>query len=57
MLHSSSVGIFVTLYFIMMMQDGSNVPVAVKTCKSDGDHTKTDQLFKEAGWSLRHLAT
>jgi len=33
----------------MLMQDGASVLVAVKTCKSDDDPTRTDQLLKEAG--------
>ena len=34
---------------IIIMQDGASVLVAVKTCKSDDDPTRTDQLLKEAG--------
>lgn len=30
-------------------QDGSEVAVAVKTCKVDGESSMTDQLLKEAG--------
>jgi len=39
------------LYVIItiIIQDGSNILVAVKTCKSDDDPTRTDQLLKEAG--------
>ena len=30
-------------------QDGTEIAVAVKTCKIDGETAMTDQLLKEAG--------
>jgi len=33
----------------VMTQDGTKMLVAVKTCKSDDDLARTDQLLKEAG--------
>jgi len=38
-----------TLYFIAVIQDGSSIAVAVKTCKADDDPSRADQLLKEAG--------
>ena len=32
-----------------MLQDGSEIAVAVKTCKVDGETEFTDHLLKEAG--------
>jgi len=42
------------VFLLCNTQDGANIHVAVKTCKSDDNPTRTDQLLKEAGLHYFH---